>query len=105
MNIWIDAIARAGGIEAAPNHAVSHAHPGKPRRNRAEPGLARRLVADISGTVPLRAFQALRHWRRRGKALRELNALDNRVLKDIGVERGSIRELVDARLQAEIGTS
>ncbi len=105
MNIWFDAIARAGGIEAAPNHAISHARPRKPHRSRAEPGLARRLVTDIGGAVPLRAFDALRHWRRRGKAYRELNALDNRVLKDIGIDRGSIRELVDAQLQAEVGTS
>ena len=103
MNIWFDAIARAGGIDAAPNHAISHARPRKSRRSRAEPGLARRLVTDIGGAVPLRAFQALRHWRRRGKAYRELNALDNRVLRDIGIDRGSIRELVDAQLEA--GTS
>ena len=108
MNIWFEAIAGAGGIDATPNHAVSHAHPRKPRprkshRNRAEPGLARRLVTDIGGAVPLRAFQAVRHWRRRGKAYRELNALDNRILKDIGIDRGSIRELVDAQLEA--GTS
>ncbi len=101
MNIWFDAIARAGGIDAAPNRAVSHARPRKSQRNRAEPGLVRRLVTDIGGAVPLRAFQALRHWRRRGKAYRELNALDNRVLKDIGIDRGSIRELVDAQLEAD----
>ncbi len=105
MNIWLDAIARAGGIDTAPNHAVSHARPGKVRRNRAEPGLARRLVTDIGGAVPLRAIQALRHWRRRGKAVGELSALDNHMLKDIGISRGSIRELVDAQLQAEIDTS
>ena len=101
MNIWFDTIARAGGIDAAPNHAVSHARPRKPHRNRAEPGLARRLVTDIGGAVPLRAFRAVRHWRRRGQAYRELNALDNRVLKDIGIDRGSIRELVDAQLEAD----
>ncbi len=103
MNIWFDTIARAGGIDATPNHAVSHARPLKPHRNRAEPSLARRLVTDIGGAVPLRAFQAVRQWRRRGQAYRELNALDNRVLKDIGIDRGSIRELVDAQLEA--GTS
>ena len=105
MNIWFDAIARAGGIDATPNQAISHARPRKARRSRAEPGLARRLVTDIGGAVPLRAFQALRHWRRRGRAIGELGALDNRTLKDIGVSRGSIRELVDAQLKLDAGRS
>ncbi len=37
MNIWFDAIARAGGIEAASSHPVSHARPATVRRNRAAP--------------------------------------------------------------------
>ena len=103
MNILFDAIALAGGIDAGPSHRVSHARPRKARRSPAAPGLARRLVTDIGGAVPLRAFQALRHWRRRGKAVGELSALDNHMLKDIGISRGSIRELVDAQLRLDAG--
>ncbi len=98
MHIWFDAIARAGGIEAAPSHPVSHARPGKVRRNHAAPGFVRRLVADIGGAVPSHPFQALRRWHKRGKAIRELSALNNRTLRDIGVERGNIRGVVDALL-------
>ena len=98
MHIWFDAIARAGGIEAAPSHPVSHARPGKVRRNRAAPGITRRLLTDIGGAVPSHPFQALHRWHKRGKAIRELSALDNRTLRDIGVERGNIRDLVDAQL-------
>ncbi len=60
------------------------------------------------GGVLLHAFEGLRRWRRRGKAIAkrrramaELDALDDRTLEDIGVNRRSIRELVDAQLQAE----
>ncbi len=63
------------------------------------------------GGVLLHAFEGLRRWRRRGKAIAkrrwaiaELDALDDRTLEDIGVNRRSIRELVDAQLQAEAET-
>ncbi len=60
------------------------------------------------GGVLLHAFKGLRRWRRRGKtiakrrrAIAELDALDDRVLQDIGVNRRSIPELVDAQLRHE----
>ncbi len=55
----------------------------------------------------LRALEGLRHWHQRRKAIAELGALDDRMLKDIGVSRGTIRELVDAQLrhQAETGAA
>ena len=65
-------------------------------------------MTDIRGGLPQRAFEGLRRWRRRGKAtacrrraIAELDALDDRSLQDIGVDRRSIPELVDAQLQAE----
>ncbi len=65
-------------------------------------------MTDIRPVVPLHAFEGLRRWWRRGKAtakrrqaIAELDALGDRVLQDIGVNRRSIRELVDAQLQAE----
>ena len=66
------------------------------------------IVTDILGGAPLRAFEGLRRWRRRDKAgaerrraIAELEGLDDRTLQDIGVNRRSIRELVDAQFQAE----
>ncbi len=65
-------------------------------------------MTDIRGAVVPRAVEALRRWRRRDKAvadrrkaIAELDALDDRTLQDIGVDRRSIPELVDAQLQAE----
>jgi uncharacterized protein YjiS (DUF1127 family) len=53
--------------------------------------------------VPLHAFEGLRRWRRRNRAINELGALNNRLLRDIGIDRNHIRETVDAMLQAETG--
>ena len=38
---------------------------------------------------------------RRRKSIAEFGALDDRTLRDIGVSRGAIRELVDAQLRFE----
>ncbi len=38
---------------------------------------------------------------RRRKSIAEFGALDDRTLKDIGVSRGEIRELVDAQVRFE----
>lgn len=65
-------------------------------------------MTEFRGAVLLRAVEGLRRWRRLGKtvadrrqAIAELDALDDRTLQDIGVDRRAIGELVDAQLQAE----
>lgn len=65
-------------------------------------------MTDVLSGLPFGAFEGLRRWRRRRQvnayrrnAIAELEALDDRVLQDIGVNRRSIPDLVDARLQAE----
>ena len=65
-------------------------------------------MTEFRGAVVPRAVEGLRRWRRRDKAvadrrkaIAELDALDDRTLQDIGVDRRSIPELVDAQLQAE----
>ncbi len=45
-------------------------------------------------------FAALRRWNRRRVAIRELTALPDWVLKDIGVIRGEIPAVVEAGLDA-----
>lgn len=40
-----------------------------------------------------RAFQGLARWRVQRQVVRELSALDDRVLRDIGIERGDIRAI------------
>ena len=106
MNIWFNAIARAGGIEVAPGTGFSPADAPKARRTR--PTLARRVLADIGGGVSLPALasrilrlgQALSVWHRRRAAIGELSALSDHTLKDIGLNRGEIRSVVHEMTRA-----
>ncbi len=69
-------------------------------------------MTDILSGLRLGAFEGLRRWRcrrqaiaHRRNAIAELDALDDRVLQDIGVNRRSIPDLVDAKLQAGAGAA
>ena len=57
-----------------------------------------RIVAGLS-TALLSGLRSLRLWRRRRVALRELQSLDDRMLKDIGVPRGQIFHVVESLLR------
>jgi uncharacterized protein YjiS (DUF1127 family) len=100
MNIWFNAFARAGGIEVAPGAGSNPAAPMEAHEQR--PSLARRVLADIGGSVSLhdlesrasRLVQALSVWRKRRAAVRELSGLSDHTLKDIGLHRGEIRSVV-----------
>ena len=89
----------ATGVPAAPDHRPAHRTPVKARRAGPALRFAQDIVTDIGGAVPLRALDGLRRWHKRRKAIAELGALDDRMLKDIGVSRGAIRELVDTQLR------
>jgi uncharacterized protein YjiS (DUF1127 family) len=101
MTVWLDAIALAAGVPAASDHRPTHPAPAKARRAGATRRLARGILSDIRGAVPLHAFAGPRRWHKRRKAIAELGALDDRMLKDIGIGRGDIRGLVDAQLRHE----
>ncbi len=107
MTIWSDAISLAAGLPATPDHRPAHPAPAKTRHAHPARRFARDILSDIGGAVPLHALEGLRHWHKRRKAIAELGALDDRMLKDIGVSRGAIRELVDAQLRhkAETGAA
>ncbi len=96
MTVWFDAIALAAGIAATPDHRPT---PARTRRAGPARRMAREILTNIGGAVPLHAFESLRRWHKRRKAIAELQALDNRTLQDIGISRGAIRELVDAQLR------
>ncbi len=91
MTIWTDTIALGAGTPAATDHRRANSAPAKARL----------------GTAVRRAIEGLRHWRRRRRAIAELGTLDDHMLKDIGISRGQIRDVVDTqlRLQAGAGTS
>jgi uncharacterized protein YjiS (DUF1127 family) len=102
MNIWFNAISRAGGIEVAAEQRLFPPSQTKAPRNRTSPGLARRVVADIAGGAQLRSIETgvsrlvegFRAARRRRAAIGELSALSNHALKDIGLHRSEIRSVV-----------
>ena len=101
MTIWLDVIALAAGVAAPTNHRPARRAPAKARRAGPARRFARNILTDIGGAVPLRAFAGLRRRHQRRKAIAELQALDDRALRDIGINRGAIRELVDAQLRFE----
>lgn len=56
------------------------------RRDRGEPGLGR--------TIARAAVARMSAWRDRRRTMRELMALDDRMLRDIGVERSTVPAIV-----------
>ncbi|MHA1152862.1 MAG: DUF1127 domain-containing protein [Alphaproteobacteria bacterium] len=103
MTIMFDAIALAAGVAATPDHRPAHRVAAKTRRAGPVRRLFRDVLSDIGGAVPLHTFEGLRRWQRRRNTVTELTALDDHMLRDIGVSRGSIREVVDAQLRSQAG--
>ncbi len=60
-------------------------------RPAARPGAAAQAVLRL-GLAPLRR---LKTWRKRRRAIRELERLDEHLLADIGLDRGRIRFVID----------
>ncbi len=107
MTIMFDAIALAAGVAATPDHRpvhpASHRVPAKTRRAGPVRRFVRNVLTDIGGAVPLHTFEDLRRWQKRRKTVTELTALNDHMLQDIGIRRGSIRERVDAQLRIQAG--
>lgn len=103
MTVLFDAIALAAGVAATPDHRPSHPASAKTRRAGPVRRFVRHVLSDIAGAVPLHAFEGLHRWHKRHKAVTELSALNDHMLQDIGISRGSIRERVDAQLRFQAG--
>ena len=65
------------------------------------PLIGRRLTSAID-TVRA-AAAGLAHWHKRRIAIRQLMALDDRTLKDIGFFRGDIHSVANTRLKTSLG--
>jgi uncharacterized protein YjiS (DUF1127 family) len=48
-----------------------------------------------------RVVAAWRRWRNQVAALRDLNRLDDRALRDIGLDRVELRDVIEARLEQD----
>ncbi len=105
MTVLFDTIALAAGVAAPTDHRPVHPVSVKTRRSGPAGRFVRDVLADIRGAVPLHPFEDLGRWQKRRKAIAELGTLDNRMLRDIGISRGEIRDVVDAQLQAGVRTS
>ncbi len=67
-----------------------------------ENAIFRRLsVARLADMIRKTIREPYVHWRRRNIAIAQLEALDNRILRDIGLERGQIASAVDGMLACE----
>lgn len=64
-------------------------------------------VAPLPSSGRKSGLARLRVWRERRTAIRELSALDDRLLRDIGIEAGRVGDVVDALLSRRggLGTS
>ncbi len=102
VGLLITSIARAGAIEVPANARLGPA----PTPNRADgphrPGLTRRLARSLAQAA-WRLLCRIQTWRRAELAIRELRALPDRTLWDIGLPRGEIRMMVEAMISGRAG--
>ncbi len=61
-----------------------------------------KIVGWLGGVVSDLAVAVAEHHRRR-VAIRELTALDDHMLRDIGIERNRIRDVVNAQIGENVG--
>ncbi|MEE8505122.1 MAG: DUF1127 domain-containing protein [Kiloniellales bacterium] len=102
MNIWFNAIARAGGIEVPTNARLASATTSNRADGPHRPGLTRRLARSLAQAA-WRLLCRLETWRRTRTAIRELRALPDRILWDIGLPRGEIHTVVEAMVSGSAG--
>ena len=80
-------------------HYLNHQFGWKPN-HRAARHSARRTANHAAGHAVRQALSALRIWRQRQAAIRELDSLPDATLRDIGLNRADIPARVAASIQA-----
>ncbi len=98
MSMGNGAIATASGnataLRTGPHPAVlAKARPNHPERGR-------RSLVKVTGRALFRALKGLRAWHSRRVAVRELHALGDHALMDIGLPRSEIRSVVQAMIES-----
>ena len=98
MNMWYGAKVTANGNATASRTGPHPAVPPKAHPNR--PGHRGQTLARVTGRALSRALKGLRAWHTRRVAVRELQALGDHALKDIGLDRGGIRSVVQDMIES-----
>jgi len=106
MNAYTDALVRtlfprsSGRSEAAGGSRVALASDGL---DQSISVAAYRAVSAVS-QVAARAGETLHRWQHRRATMHELSRLDDRLLRDIGLSRGDIRDVARSLAAKDTGT-
>ena len=100
VGLLISSIALAAGVEVSPNARLGPEPSATPSEQPRRPGPTRRLARSLTRAA-WRLLCRIQTWRRARRAIRELQSLPDRTLRDIGLPRSEIRAVVEAMISGD----